>query len=733
MLFWGVTLLVSLSLLLGVAIYLYGKDHNYRDGLIWAVDYVYDTQLEIDGDFLLEVGKEVRITADGVRLRDNDGRWKVLIGKVNGRERLFSFFRTGSWWLPEINLSDVRVDVFESDNDEALDWRRFYLPELVVEKLRLRNAVVTYTNSEKQSYEIKLQHLSLDEAQDRGSIKLSAAGEVNGDSFNLEGTLGTLSQLRVVSEDKSKAYPIELSLTRGAAESSPAGKKSDSVIKVKGSIARTPRHSTIVEATYDAAVSELVTVFSKDVTSSGLGHLQGNVSIVDVGDSWEIKKFALASSDTTLYQLRADLAVDDSKKDDQLLFQSQLGVPDPAALGAQLGIDFRGYSSFHSKGMLSGDLNHLSYQSKATLGNTEIDMTLTASIKDDKPSIEGKITIPELDLADIGFAQGLDAKVDALAAARSDTNQPSKPEAGPGTAHRDVVFSRKPVNFSRLQSFNLDMDLLVEKVVRMGYSVNSIAGHVDLTNGVLKVIPMQLMFEGGETGIEIEVDVRDTPKITIKGQSNGLLLGAILAEVDQDSGVRGDLVLNIKSRGHSVHQLAAGLSGTANFSLENARFPQKYVEYLSVDVFGWLLMKGSLGAGYSKIDCAMIDFDINQGIAKSKLLIVDGPSVFVEGAATIDLGLETIEMLLKPEQKKEIFSKMSAVRITGSLADPTVKALPLTAASTGVLKVGAVVLLPIVAIPATMLDELWGRRNTKDQPNQGCAGFIARQKAKEGQ
>jgi len=726
----GVTLLVTLIMLLGAAVYFFGKDDNYRSALIWSADYFYDSQLEIDGDLSLEFGKEVRIAAVGIRLKANDGSYDLSIGKIDGRERFLSFFKTGSWWIPEISLSDVRVEIFEKETDHAYDWQRFYLPPVVIEKLRLSNLSLTYTDSKKQPYEIRLDHGSLDTEQDHGSIKLTAAGEVNGQPFDLEGTLGSLAQLRVISGDESKTYPIDFSLYSGTADASSAGSKGDSVVKFKGSIGRESRHSTILEAAYDVAVDELARIVSRELTPHGLGHLHGSVSIVDgdLDDRWEIKKFDLVASGTELYQLRIDMAVDDSKKDDQLRYHSEFGVPDPTAFGAELGIDLSRYSSIHSKGMLSGDQSQLSYRSKATLGNTEIDMELTASMKGDKPSIEGKVTIPELHLADIGLSRKLDAKIQSSAEAKTDSNLSLKSETD--IARSQAIFSRDPLRVARLQQFNLDIDILVDKVIGAGYSVTKMVGHVDLKDGLLKVKPVQLVFEGGDTGLEVEVDVRDTPQISLKGSSKGLLLGSVLAEAAQDSKVRGNLVLDISSSGQSAHELASSLAGTARFGLENARLPKEYVQYLSADVFGWMLRKGKLSGDYAEIDCAIVDFEVSQGVATSNLLVVDGPNVFIQGSAVIDLGQETIDLVLKPKQKKKLFSKMSAVHIKGSLANPDVEALPLAAVSTGVVTAGAAVMLPVVVVPAKLMQELWGRRPDKDKSDRGCDSFLASHKAK---
>ena len=293
-----------------------------------------------------------------------------------------------------------------------------------------------------------------------------------------------------------QSYPIEVSLYSGAVDDPSAGKQGKPVIKLNGSVGMTPSGASQVEATFDVAVAKLVPIFSKEINAKKLGHLQGNMSVADVGGRWGIKKIQFEATNTDAYQLQVDGKVDSSGQFD---LRSELGVPDPNKFGARFGIDLAGYAPFKSKGLVSGDKDRISFQGKTSVGRIESETTLTASLAAGKPHIQGKLTITELYLADIGIDQRLSVPLDAplktkpdtseqpglevptpIAAttvkAKSSTNEQLKPETSapvvdasvtagsdtsgkskpevPASAAADsqAIFDRKPLDFSGLRT-----------------------------------------------------------------------------------------------------------------------------------------------------------------------------------------------------------------------------------------------------------------------------------------
>jgi hypothetical protein len=146
-------------------------------------------------------------------------------------------------------------------------------------------------------------------------------------------------------------------------------------------------------------------------------------------------------------------------------------------------------------------------------------------------------------------------------------------------------------------------------------------------------------------------------------------------------------------------------------------------------VFGWVLGKVDEKDRYSDINCMLASFQINDGVAKSSLLAADGPHLALEGTMTLNLGEETIDAVILPKQKKRLFARIAPVRLTGDIRDPDVHAIP---AKEAAMNIGALVLVPYVAIPVTILGRLWEAVDDKDKQGGGCANLQAA-KAAEGE
>ena len=183
---------------------------------------------------------------------------------------------------------------------------------------------------------------------------------------------------------------------------------------------------------------------------------------------------------------------------------------------------------------------------------------------------------------------------------------------------------------------------------------------------------------------------------------------------------------DLRTRGTTPHELAANLNGSVALALENLRIPTHYVRALSVDVFGWALGKAAQDIQYSNLNCVLARFDIEDGVATSRLLAADGPGLAVEGKMTLDLGEETIDAVFLPKQKQKVFSRIAPVELSGDMRSPVVAAIP---AKEAITSIGTLVLVPYVAIPVKLFEKLWGSVEDRDAHGGGCTSLKAAKEA----
>jgi hypothetical protein len=485
------------------------------------------------------------------------------------------------------------------------------------------------------------------------------------------------------------------------------------------------QRSTTVDIGFDVSTADLfATVRKPPPVAAGLGRLDGNLTASDTDGSWGVDKFTMLSAQTTLFQFKATGGIGDLANRDQGRIRTTLEIKDVPALGRALGVDLSGFPSYRGQGYLAVNKGRVNYEASNTLGGTTSTTHLTGSLAGTKPRLKGKLDIPVFHMADFGFGEhAVDGK----------TTSPPVNKAG-----NQFLFSRKAFNLNFLQALDLDLTVTVSSVAGTGLRFEHLDGTINLQDGVLRVSPVKLQFEGGPATLDLVIDTRRKPALKLSVSGDDLSLGPALAEIQNQVPVEGyvNLHLDVSANGDSPHELASSLDGKLGFGLENARVPRKYIDYLAVDVFGWAFNMAMRRDPYANLDCVMAAFDIRDGIATSNLLAADGPDLFVAGSATLNLGNETIDMTLLPKQKKSLFSQLSPVHIKGPLRNPKVTALPVKSAITSLGPLALVPALPMVAIPAILGEHLWSGLNDHKRKESGCvklAKKIEKQKEKKGE
>ena len=482
------------------------------------------------------------------------------------------------------------------------------------------------------------------------------------------------------------------------------------IIKVSGKVVTLLHKGSKVDIKFDVAVGDLVAALTGEPPGY-LGRMQGTAGISDIDGSWGVEEFTLVSSDTSLYKINIGGAYKDRGKNDFLKANAIIDVSDPVALGEALDLDLSGVSSFHSEGVLTSTETTLDYTSKGVLGKTSSTTNIYGSLVNGRPTFKGKFKIPVLYLSDFGFNPQQEATKPVMV-------DPDSPGSGD-------IFSRKPLNLSFLNNFDLDFDFLIGQVESHGeMSIDRVDAHIRLKDGDLQVAPLKFLYEGGSMDVVFGLQAHTTPSFNLKVLADDLKLGPMMAQVQNDVPINGysNINVDITARGQSPHEMASSLGGKIDLGFENARVPTKYIQFLSVNVLGWALSSTFKRDNYTDLNCLVATFDASDGKLDSTLLLADGPDLSLGGSIKLDLGKETMKIVLLPKQKHRVFSSISPVKITGPMRDPEVHAVPAKAAIT---EIGGMALLPYVYVPLRLVGSLWGLMENRNKPGQGCASVKA--------
>jgi len=572
---------------------------------------------------------------------------------------------------------------------------------------------------------LQLKHVKIRAGDEKG-VRIAATGNVDrvvlGKTMGLDNALfdvtATTSDLGNLSELAGIELPnlgqTVMSSTMTIKRSSllfsdvkvSVGRPDQPTIRLQGNISTQLHKGSTFHVDFSVAVADLVAAYS-DNTPGYLGRLEGSAEISDIDNSWGIEKFDLASSQTSLYQVSMQGGFDDLKNSDLINIQVQLEVDDPAALGKALDIDLSGLKTYRGQGRLTSNNDVIVYNGLMSVGKTASTTIIHGHTRKEKPTFTGNFSVPILDLTDFGFLVEQEADAEFLA----------KPES----SGKDYLFSRKPLHVNFLNDFGLDLKINIDEIESYGKtSIDSVAGQVGLKDGELKVDPLRFVYAGGNMDVIFNLQATETPAYALKVIADDLILGPMLAQVKNNTPIDGrtNVLLDVTGSGNSAHELASSLNGRINIEFENARIPKTYTDYLSVDVFGWVLSTSPAGQNFVNLNCVVADFTADGGEIKSKIVVADGPNLSLGGRVDLDLRDETIDAVLLPKQKRRIFSNINPVKLSGPIREPKVLAIPAQAA---IQEIGMFALSPTIYLSTRLLEKVWLSISKGDDPGEGCS------------
>ena len=154
---------------------------------------------------------------------------------------------------------------------------------------------------------------------------------------------------------------------------------------------------------------------------------------------------------------------------------------------------------------------------------------------------------------------------------------------------------------------------------------------------------------------------------------------------------KGDTTVKVRGTGKTPRQILATLGGHTALIIREGKIDNAYWELIAADVatqFLPFLDQSKRG----ELTCMVSRFEIKQGLATSKAMVIDSDRVIVAGEGTIKLATQELDLKLTPKPKNPSLISLSVpLLITGPARDPSVLPDPLAVAK----GVGAIALAGI--------------------------------------
>ena len=239
----------------------------------------------------------------------------------------------------------------------------------------------------------------------------------------------------------------------------------------------------------------------------------------------------------------------------------------------------------------------------------------------------------------------------------------------------DKIFSTEPLpSFKFLNNFNADIRYQLKKLSANNESVNNVSLNLVVYDGELRIEPLKLSFEKGEIRANLVLSDRDKFQVQVSSTIKNIDYDKLMALLAVKEFAKGefDAEINLHSTGDSVSQLLAALNGQIRVTTEGGSMNSGAIHLLSKDVSSLIPFTGK--SDRQKIRCAVAQFNIEDGLAKTHALVFDTGTVSALGVGEINLATEKIDLYVAPRTKRTSVMKLALVplNVRGSLASPSI-------------------------------------------------------------
>jgi uncharacterized protein involved in outer membrane biogenesis len=312
------------------------------------------------------------------------------------------------------------------------------------------------------------------------------------------------------------------------------------------------------------------------------------------------------------------------------------------------------------------DFSHV----KATIGKTDLAGSAVYDRSAERPTLRAALQSSAADFDDMRPLLGMSAPT-AGASERGSDDEDRGASAG-------KLFPAQTLRTEPLTAFDARVTASARRFTAPALPVlQDFRVEAQLERGVLDVKRLDGAMAGGRLAATLVLDVREpVASAGVTAQLEGIRLETLVPSLSAKARAGGTVSgrLDLKGRGDSIAAIVGHSKGSLAAKMDRGRISNLADAKLGFN-FGKAVSIFLRGDSDIAIVCAAIVFDVNDGIARARTLVLDTEHTRVEGAGTIDLTREQVDLRIVPEPKKPgLFTRSAAIRIRGPLRAPAVSA-----------------------------------------------------------
>ncbi|RYY75555.1 MAG: AsmA family protein [Gammaproteobacteria bacterium] len=304
---------------------------------------------------------------------------------------------------------------------------------------------------------------------------------------------------------------------------------------------------------------------------------------------------------------------------------------------------------------------------KGEVGKSDLSGNLSYDTSKERGFLKANLISNLLDSEDLGGFIGLPPS--------GENASPEQKKAAAEKKASAKLIPDVPLKLERLRATDLDVTLKAVKIEAPNLPFKGMEVRFDLRNGLLKLDPLNVVLADGTIDGDIEVDAnKDVPPMKLNLNLRKLSLGQFFVNTrfaKTSEGLFGGKV-NLAGAGASLADVLATSNGELVLIMSGGKISQLLIEASDLDIAQAVpLFLGKDKA--TKIRCGVTDFAVEDGILKSKVVVLDTNDSVLVGNVSINLKRETINAKLDAKPKdSSIFAVQTPIVLSGQLKSPNI-------------------------------------------------------------
>jgi len=345
-----------------------------------------------------------------------------------------------------------------------------------------------------------------------------------------------------------------------------------------------------------------------------------------------------------------------------------------AQLFPLLGIAFPQTRAYTTQGHLqhSGTIWH--YQKfSGRIGDSDVAGTLQIDTSGKRAALKAELASKVLDLADLGPLIGArPGHVQAAKEAAALLSQSAKPLPARARLLPDLPFKTE-----HWDSVDAEVSLSAKTLRRAKeLPLENLGLHLSLQDSVLTLNPLDFGVAGGQLKAVISLDGRHDPiQAKARVQASKILLAKLFPTITLNKTSIGQIngKFELAGTGNSIARMLASANGKVALVVNGGQVSKLMMEEVGLHL--WEILALNLGGDKQiKLRCAVVDFEVRQGVMHTDALIFDTEVTTVIGTGSIDLGQEKLDLTLNQKTKNTSpLALRSPIYIRGNFANPKIE------------------------------------------------------------